>query len=170
MASDRISRKTAELIALPPMDVVLRTPAELLKEANIQKVLETVPLNKELLASLQNEGILNPLLVTPAWYPIVGSQRVRCFFEMKDCDIFMYTPLVIHRLEKEYWNMFYLWGNEQERDRIIAIWFQLVELAWKSKNYTATIDRKGFRMEEYEQFGEENNWPLMDKINLDNLS
>ena len=49
--------------------------------------------------------------------------------------------------------MFYLWGDKAERDRIVAIWFQMAELVWKSMYYE---DDPKFK--EYERLGDALPW------------
>lgn len=161
MASDRITRSTAELVALPPITVVQRTPKELLEMDFVQKIKDYVPVNVHLLDSIKRDGILNPILVGSDFYPIAGSQRVRCFLELQDDEALMNTPITIHRFDKDYWNVFYLWGDIAERDKIISLWFQLVELAWKSKTYNFTEDSKGLDMKYFESEGHEEGWPLV---------
>ena len=46
-------------------------------------------------------------------------------------------------------------GDKKERDRIIAIWFQMVELAWKSKYYKHTTDPSGKDMTYFEELGDQ---------------
>ena len=39
------------------------------------------------------------------------------------------------RFDKEWWLLYYLWGDEEFRNKAIAIWFQMAELVWKSMYY-----------------------------------
>jgi len=48
-----------------------------------------------------------------------------------------------------------LWGDKKERDRMIAIWFQMVELAWKSKYYEHETDPSGKAMTDFEELGDQ---------------
>ena len=49
----------------------------------------------------------------------------------------------------------FIYGGEKEfRDKAIAIWFQMVELAWKSRYYDYDKDSKGTLMTEFEEIDE----------------
>jgi len=76
----------------------------------------------------------------------------------KDGWMFKTMNVKVCRFEKEWWNMFYLWGDKKERDRMIAIWFQMVELAWKSKYYEHETDPSGKKMTDFEELGDKLKW------------
>ena len=50
--------------------------------------------------------------------------------------------------------MFYLWPDKEFVKNATAIWFQTVELAWKSKVYEFTKDDSGVDMTEFEKIGD----------------
>lgn len=159
VAADRISKETAELVALPPYTWETRSVKFLLNQKKIYQNIERVPVNEPLYDSVLKYGIKSPILCMPNYYPIAGSQRLRVMWEIvrKHKDGFMFKPMKIEvcRFDKEWWNMFYLWGDKKERDRIIAIWFQMVELAWKSKYYEHTKDPSGKPMTDFEELGDQ---------------
>jgi hypothetical protein len=66
------------------------------------------------------------------------------------------------KFDKEWWLLYYLWGDEEFRNRAIAIWFQMAELVWKSMYYE---NDPSFL--EHEKLGDELPWKhkskLMDK-------
>lgn len=161
MAYDRISRQTAEKVALPPHTWYTRTPEELLHEPTIWQNIGNVPLNEPLLESVSEHGILSPILTMPSWYPIVGSQRIRVCFDLKLREPnhpVLSQPIRVARFDKEWWNCFYLWGDKDFRDKAIAVWFQTAELAWKSQHYIDKADPKGLAMTEFERLGDELPW------------
>lgn len=161
MAYDRISRDTAERVALPGNTWYVRTPRQLLMETTVWKNIPNVPINTPLLESVSQYGIKAPLLVMPNWYPIVGSQRLRaCFnlFENNQNHPVLDQPLRVCRFDKEWWNCFYLWGDTEFRDKAVAIWFQTVELAWKSQYYIEETDPNNTKMTEFEKLGDELPW------------
>jgi hypothetical protein len=61
----------------------------------------------------------------------------------------------VYKFQKEWWNMFYLWGDKEFRNKAIAIWFQMVELAWKSKYYEHKEDPSGKKMTDFEELGDQ---------------
>jgi len=48
--------------------------------------------------------------------------------------------------------------TKKERDRMVAIWFQMAELVWKSRYYIHTTDDAGIKMTEYELIGDALKW------------
>ena len=44
---------------------------------------------------------------------------------------------------------------QEFRNKAIAIWFQMVELAWKSKYYEHEEDPSGTKMTEFEELGDQ---------------
>lgn len=167
MSGHRITRKTAELVAIPPTTWTVRSIKSLLEEESIVKNIYNVGLNQPLLESLKRDGMMNPILVMPTWYPIVGSQRIRVFQEIKETEPehpCLDQLVRVARFEKEYWNMYYLWGaDENFRSKAIAVWFQTVELAWKSIHYMETEDKKGFSMQEFEEIGDRTKWNISEE-------
>ena len=162
MAADRISKETAELVALPPYTWETRSVKFLLNQKKIYQNIERVPINQPLYDSIEKHGIESPILCMPNYYPIAGSQRMRVMWEIvrKHQDGWMFKTMNVKvcRFEKEWWNMFYLWGDKKERDRMIAIWFQMVELAWKSKYYEHETDPSGKKMTDFEELGDKLQW------------
>ena len=66
------------------------------------------------------------------------------------------------KFDKEWWLLYYLWGDEEFRNKAIAVWFQMAELVWKSMYYE---NDPSFL--EHEALGDELEWKhkskLMDK-------
>ena len=82
MAYDRVSRETAELVKLPPNTWYVRTVGWLLEQEKVKECIGNVPINEKLLESLAKDGVKSPILCMPNWYPIAGSQRMRCLQEL----------------------------------------------------------------------------------------
>jgi hypothetical protein len=163
MADDRVSKSTAELVAIPPTTWYVKKVSWLLQQKGIIDNIENVPVNEKLLQSLKSHKMINPILVMPHWYPIVGSQRIRACYELAKTEPdhpLLHQEIRVARFEKEYWNMYYLWGDEDFRSKAIAIWFQTVELAWKSIHYIADKDFSGTDMRLFERIGDELTWNL----------
>ncbi len=137
MAADRVSKETAELIALPPFDIEKQSVKFLLNQPTVEKNIHKVPLNEPLMKSLIEHGMKSPILTMPSYYPIAGSQRLRAMLEIikthSDGWMFKTMEIEVYKFQKEWWNMYYLWGDIEFRNKAIAIWFQMVELAWKSR-------------------------------------
>lgn len=153
MAYDRVSRETAELVPLPPHTWYVRTVGWLLEQDKVKENIQNVPLNEKLRESLAKDGVKSPILCMPNWYPIAGSQRMRCLQELPALHG---QEIRVCRFDKEWWLVFYLWGQTEERDRIVAIYFQMLELVWKSMYYEENgVDSMGIDYKEFEKIGDE---------------
>ena len=167
MADDRISKLRAELVAIPPTTWYVKKVSWVLEQESIIKNIENVPLNQKLMDSLKKDKMINPILTMNQWYPIVGSQRIRACKEIQKLDPthpILDQEIRIARFDADYWNMFYLCGDENFRHRAIAIWFQTVELAWKSIHYIYDTDFSGTDMKEFERIGDQLVWNLPDGV------
>jgi len=150
VADDRVSRQTAELVPLPPHTWYVRTIGWLLEQEKVKENIMNVPPNEPLREALKNEGVRSPFLCMPNWYPIAGSQRLRVLSELPEL---WEQEVRVCRFNEEWWLMFYLWGDKVERDRIVAIWFQMAELVWKSMYY-----ENDPKFKEYERLGDTLPW------------
>ena len=168
MASTRIKKETAELVAIPPTEWSVKSIQWLLETDTIKKNIHNVGLNELLVESLKRDGMISPILTMPSWYPIVGSQRIRAFQHIKEENAdhpSLLQEIRVARFEKEYWNMFYLWGSEEDnfRNKAIAVWFQTVELAWKSIHYIELKDSRGNPMTLFEDIGDKTKWNISEE-------
>ena len=158
MASDRIGETAANLVAVPPYEVVKTTTDRLLLEPTVVQNIHNVPANHLLVASIKESGIMNPFLAMKSWYPIAGSQRLRAVQIIKQTDSNFNLDVVVHRYLEDWWNCYYLWSDKKFRDDAIAIWFQMQEAVFKSKFYQHEVDIDGTKMTEYEDIGEQLKW------------
>jgi hypothetical protein len=159
MANDRVSRATAELVPLPPHTWYVKTISWLLEQPKVKENIKSVPLNKNLMDSLSEHGMLSPILTMPNWYPIAGSQRMRCMAELVPTNPWLGDQEIrVCRIDKEYWLVWYLWGEKDFRDKAVAIYFQMVELVWKSMYYEEAQDPSGKLMTDFEKEGDELEW------------
>ena len=152
--SHRVNKTTAELIAIPPTTWYVRTIGWLLEQEEFTNNYEKIPVNKPLLESLERDGMINPILVMPNWYPISGSQRLRASKESNNSKL-LNQQIRVARFDKEWWNAFYLWPDIEFRDKAVQIFFQCIETAWKSEYYIAEKDRAGKEMLEFEKEGDQ---------------
>ena len=67
------------------------------------------------------------------------------------------------RFDKEWWLPFYLWGDKDFRDKAVAVWFQMVELVWKSRYYIDDVDPSGEEMRHFERLGDQLTWDHKNK-------
>lgn len=163
MADHRISKDTAELVGIPETVWYVKKVSWILEQPSIQKYIKNVPVNEKLLESIKKHKIINPILVMPNWYPIVGSQRIRACLHVLETEPnhpLLQQEIRVARFEKDYWNMYYLWGEEDFRSKAIAVWFQMVELAWKSIHYIQEHDFSGTEMRLFERIGDELTWNI----------
>ena len=162
MAADRISKELADRIPLPPFTVETQKVKFLLNQKAVSQNIHKVPLNHKLMDSVEQFGIMSPILTIPHYYPIAGSQRLRALWELVRTHPKGYTfkdiKIEVHRFNENWWDLMYLWGDKKERDRMVAIWFQMAELVWKSRYYIHTTDDAGIKMTEYELIGDALKW------------
>ena len=159
MASDRIGKKSASLVAVPPFEVRKVTTNFVLDQPVVRDNIEKVPVNQPLVDSILKEGIVNPHLCMTSWYPLAGSQRIRAALHIKEnIDETWNENITVHRFLEDYHNVFYLWGDETFRTQAIGIWFQLQELVFKSLYYKHDVDGSGTKMTDFEDLGEELEW------------
>tara|TARA_B100000902_G_scaffold180415_1_gene173386 strand:- start:412 stop:933 length:522 start_codon:yes stop_codon:yes gene_type:complete len=158
VASDRIGKKAANLVAVPPFEIQTVSTDFLLKQPQVEENIMQVPLNERLMKSIRLHGITNPLLCMKEWYPLAGSQRLRAAAEIKKQYPNFTVDVIVHRFLEDYHNCFYLWPDEEFRSQAIAIWFQMQEVVFKSLYYKENEDKDGTKMTEYEDIGEQLKW------------
>tara|TARA_Y100001937_G_scaffold82874_1_gene112153 strand:+ start:8195 stop:8713 length:519 start_codon:yes stop_codon:yes gene_type:complete len=163
MASDRIGKKSAELVALPPYKWYSRKASWLLEQPTVSENIENIPVNEPLMESLLAEGMHNPILCLKSHWPLAGGQRVRAIHEIRKNSPDYDMDIQVMQFTEDYHNLYYLWGDIEERNRIIAITFQLWELVFKSLYYDMDKTETGVDMTYYEDLGEELKWKLNDK-------
>ena len=159
MVSDRIGKKSANLVAQPPFEIRKVSTNFILGQETVAENIRNVPLNKPLVESIQKEGMKNPILTMTNWYPLAGSQRIRAVAHIKDnLDPTYNIEIEVYRFLADYHNVFYLWADEDFRKKAVAIWFQLQELVFKSLYYDHEVDGQGRKMTDYEDLGEDLEW------------
>ena len=166
MADDRISRATAELIPLPPHTWYVRKLKWLLDQSKVKENIKAVPLNEPLLESISEHGIKAPFLVMPNWYPIAGSQRLRAASELEELGE---EEVRVCRINEEYWLLWYLWGQKDFRDKAVAVYFQMLELVWKSRYYEDELDPSGVPMTDFEKLGDELDWKHKSTLGIERI-
>ena len=162
MAADRISKELAETIPLPPFTIEFQKVKFLLNQPVVVKNIPKVPLNHPLMESIEQYGIMSPILTMPSYYPIAGSQRLRALWELVRTHPEGYTfkdiKIEVYKFDEDWWNLFFLWSDRKEAERISAIWFQMAELVWKSRYYTEDTDPDGTKMTHFETLGDALKW------------
>ena len=169
MASDRIGRKSAMLCPLPPHRWEWRTIDWLLEQPVNKGHLHTLPINEPLMENLLVEPMHNPILCLTNYWAIAGGQRMRALQEIKKTKPDFNYEVKVMVFEKDWHNLYYLWGDEESRQKIIGITFQLWELVFKSMWYESDHTDTGVEMTYYEDLGEELKWPH-DKKNPKNTT
>lgn len=169
MASDRIGRKAAELVGVPPFEIRKVTTDFMLSQPQVAENIMQVPLNVPLYNSIIDNGIVNPHLCMKMWYPLAGSQRIRAVAEIKKDFPDFNLDITVHRFLEDYHNCFYLWPDKEFRSNAIAIWFQMQEVVFKSLYYDNEIDKDGTKMTEYEDIGEQLKWNRNGKTRGDSV-
>jgi hypothetical protein len=155
MASDRVSRETAELCPLPPYSWYWK-PASFILEQEIvaQNIEKAIPVNKELMENIKSEGIKNPFMCLHSWWPFVGGQRMKAIYEIRKTDK-NYDPIIqVAKFDKPYENIWFLWGDKDFRTKANAVQYQLWELIFKSQWYNYDKTDSGVNMKHYENVGD----------------
>ncbi len=161
MSNSRIGKESAELVDIPPTTWYVKEVSWLLNQLTFLQNYERVPVNESLVESIKRDGILSPILTMPNWYPISGSQRLRACKHIMSLDSkhkVLNQQIRVARFDKEWWNCFYLWPNEEERNKMVQIYFQTIETAWKSLHYIHEKDFSGKNMIDFESEGDELKW------------
>ena len=161
--TNRIKKETAELIAFPPTTWYTKSVEWLIKQESFANNFENIPVQEELVEDLFKNGIQAPILVMPNWYPICGSQRLRACADIQQKFMGLHPILQqqvrVCRFEKEYWNAFHLWGDVEFRNKAIQVYFQMLEVAFKSIHF---IEDDPMRMVKFETEGDKLRWKARD--------
>ena len=126
----------------------------------INKKVKDITLNEPLLKSIQEEGFANPFLFTDKWYPICGSQRLRCALELPKKQRAK-TVVKCLRFKTPVWNPFFDWYDKDEGLKCAQVWFQMAEVAFKTI-YCTDNDVTGRPMQYYEEYGNQLHWEVRD--------
>ena len=149
--TNRIKKETAELIAFPPTTWYTKSVGWLLEQEPFAQNFENIPVQEELVEDLFRNGIEAPMLVMPNWYPICGSQRLRACVDIQQKFMGLHPILQqqvrVCRFEKEYWNAFHLWPDEEFRSKAIQVYFQTLEIAFKSIHFIEDDPMKMIKFE-----------------------
>ena len=161
--TNRIKKETAELIAFPPTTWYTKSVEWLIEQESFANNFENIPVQEELVEDLFKNGIQAPILVMPNWYPICGSQRLRACVDIQQKFMGLHPILQqqvrVCRFEKEYWNAFHLWGDVEFRNKAIQVYFQMLEVAFKSIHF---IEDDPMRMVKFETEGDKLKWKARD--------
>ena len=161
--TNRIKKETAELIAFPTTTWYTRPIEWLVKQDTFAKNFHRILVQEELAKSSVDKGIQAPMLVRPDWYPICGSQRLRACVEIAKTKNGTHPVLQqqvrVCRFDKEYWNVFHLWADEEFRSKAIQVYFQMLELTFKSIHF---IEDDPDTMIKYETDGDKLKWEARD--------
>jgi len=161
--TNRIKKETAELVAFPPVTWYTREAGWLIQQETFADNFHNIPVQDALVQDLLKNGIEAPILVMPNWYPICGSQRLRACVDI--CDKFMgLHPILkqqvrVCRFDKEYWNVFDLWPDKEFTSKAKQVYFQMLEIAFKSMYF---IEDDPMKMIKYETDGDNLNWKARD--------
>jgi len=150
MASSRVSKEVAQLCPIPPHSWYWVKFSDIIKQPVVANNIHTIPINEPLKENLLKEPIRNPFLVTDDWWPIVGGQRIRALYEIRSLD----PILQVARFDKPWHNTWLLWGDEDFRNKAMAIQFQMWELVFKSQWYTIESTLDGVHMTYFEELGD----------------
>ena len=161
--TNRIKKETAELIAFPPVTWYTRPVEWLIEQETFATNFENIPVQEELVQDLLKNGIQAPMLVMPNWYPVCGSQRLRACVHIQQKFMGLHPILKqevrVCKFDKEYWNAFHLWPDEEFRSKAIQVYFQMLELAFKSMHF---IEDNPMDMIKYETDGDKLRWKARD--------
>lgn len=161
--TNRIKKETAELIGFPPVTWYVKEVGWLLQQDPFSEKFDNIPVQEDLVKDLLTNGIQAPLLAMPNWYPICGSQRLRACMDIKEKFMGLHPilqqPVRVARFDKEYWNCFHLWPDEEFRTKAIQVYFQTLEVVFKSIHF---IEDDPMKMIKYETDGDKLQWKARD--------
>ena len=161
--TNRIDKNIAELIAFPPVTWFTKPVGWLLEQETFAENYKNIPLQKELVEDLLKNGIEAPILVMPNWYPICGSQRLRACVEIAQKFMGLHPILKqqvrVCRFDKEYWNVFDLWADKEFSSKAKQVYFQMLELTFKSIHF---IEEDPMKMVKFETDGDKLRWKARD--------
>ena len=119
-----------------------------------------IPLNPRLLESLRENGFQSPWMVMENWYPLCGSQRLRCAMELTE-EQRKNTVVSVLKFDNSIWLPFYFWANKKEGSRCTHIYMQMIETIFKTL-YMRHDDGSGTPMTVFENEGNELHWDVRD--------
>ena len=161
--TNRIKKETAELVAFPPTVWYTKSVEWLLEQEPFATNFHRIPVQEALVQDLFVNGIQAPMLAMPHWYPICGSQRLRACIEIREQTMGLHPILQqqvrVCRFEKEYWNVYDLWPDEEFRSKAKQVYFQMLELAFKSIHF---IEEDPMKMVKFETDGDKLRWKARD--------
>ena len=160
--ANRISKELAEQIVIPPTTWYVKPVGWLAQQEKFSNHYTGIPVQQELLDSILEEGLHAPMLVLRNWYPITGSQRLRAIRHIMDEDPshpILDTPVRVARFNQDFWNAFELWPDKEFKSKAKQVYFQMIELAWKSIHFIETDTE---RMVEFETRGDKLKWQARD--------
>tara|TARA_Y100000385_G_scaffold23828_1_gene22994 strand:+ start:147 stop:638 length:492 start_codon:yes stop_codon:yes gene_type:complete len=161
--TNRIKKETAELVAFPPVTWYTREAGWLIQQETFADNFNTIPVQEDLVKDLLKNGIQAPILVMPNWYPICGSQRLRACVDIQQKFMGLHPILKqqvrVCKFDKEYWNAFDLWPDEQFRRKAKQVYFQMLEIAFKSMHF---IEDDPMKMIKFETEGNNLRWKARD--------
>ena len=161
--TNRIDKDIAELIEFPPVTWFTKSVGWLLEQETFAENYKNIPVQKELVQDLFKNGIEAPILVMPNLYPICGSQRLRACAEIAQ-EFMGIHPILkqqvrVCRFDKEYWNVFDLWPDEDFRSKAKQVYFQMLELTFKSIHF---IEEDPMKIVKFETDGDKLRWKARD--------
>jgi hypothetical protein len=109
--------------------------------------------------NLKQESMKNPILCLANYWAIAGGQRMRALQEIRKTEPDFNYDIKVMVFEKDWHNLYYLWGDKELSNNIIGITFQLWELVFKSMWYESDHTDTGIKMTDYEDLGEKLKWP-----------
>ena len=163
-AQARIGKKTADLVALPPMTWYVKPAIWLAEREIFASNYSNIPVQKELKESIIEHGIRAPMLTMPNWYPITGSQRLRAIKDIQKDDPehpILQQSIRVARIDHNYWDIFRLWPNSTEM-QLVPIYLQLIEIVWKSRYFIEESEEYKSHMIEFETRGDDLKWKARD--------
>ena len=158
----RIDRKVAEeLVTQWPHHYWAQYSVHyILSHAKNRQHISNVPLNDKLLESVQKNGFESPFLLLASWYPVCGSQRLRCALEMPE-KWQKKTKVWVCRFTSEVYRPLFYWPSKEEGHKSVQQYFQMLEVVFKTL-YMPSHDSSGIAMVDHEEYGNHMHWPARD--------
>ncbi len=126
----------------------------------INQQIKNISLNVNLLESIKKNGFENPFLFTHEWYPVCGSQRLRCAMELTERQQ-KKIKVKTCRFAHPVYNVYRYYPGKEDALKAMQIYIAMAEVTFKTL-YCKEQDSSGVPMLKFEQEGDAMHWDVRD--------
>lgn len=122
--------------------------------------MKDVPVHKDLLKSIEKEGLLHPILTQHNWFPMIGLQRLRASLALGQ-DFCKNNDITVARIKDPVWDVIGVWPDRTNVEDFLAMYFECLSHVFKSKYNTHVTDSTGHETRSYEYRKPEDELPYI---------